>query len=130
MNGWKMWYRDSKKLNQNLDEFRAEMFAKFKAVEHKHKGNSVTDDKVNWLAFDWKAIEAHFIDEFCEFFALEAEDRKALMKMIQQKKDFYIWANTPEDRGRAGVVAEPDREKEAVDVANMAFLMWWRETRK
>ena len=115
---------EAKVLNSRLDLFRQEMMDKFRAVEHKHRDGSVTDDSLDWLTFDWPAIEAHFVDEFCEFFALESDDIRSLMRAIQDKKDFYLWGNM--DRGRAGTVAEPDRAKEAVDVANMAFLMWFK----
>ena len=79
----------SQNLNERLDAFRAEMFAKFKRVEHKHRGNSVTDDEVDWLTFDWEKIRDHFWEEVEEL-------RKS-----------------------------PTDDKECVDIANMAFLLWW-----
>ena len=56
-----MSMRKSLNLNERLDAFRAEMFAKFVAVEHKHRGSSVVDDNVDWQEFDWDAIEQHFM---------------------------------------------------------------------
>ena len=72
------------------------MLAKFYAVEHKHKGDSVTDDSKDWLHFDWQGNDAHFwseIDELTE-------------------------ASNQGDRIQA--------TKELIDIANMAFLLWWR----
>lgn len=84
-------------LNERLDRFRKAMFDKFVAVEHKHLGNSVTDDKVDWLTFDWSQIEAHFWEEISEV-KLAMRHGSSRMQM-----------------------------KELVDVANMAFLLWWHE---
>jgi hypothetical protein len=87
----------AKTLNERLDAFRKEMFEKFLAVEHKHRGNSVTDDSVNWLHFDWSQIEAHF------------------------------WEEIDEVKGAMRHGSSETQTKELVDVANMAFLLWWKE---
>ena len=85
---------ESSNLKAFLKEFQEAQFAKFKSVEHKHRGNSVTDDEVDWMTFDWAAIENHF------------------------------WEEVEEYR-----IANPDdRHKELIDVANMAFLLWVKET--
>lgn len=99
-------------VNERLDTFRAEMFAKFKAVEHKHRRESVTDDRVDWLAFDWAAIESHFIEEFAEYFNLTQGETNQLYGLVYTRKNKL----------------DPNSAKEAVDVANMAFLLWWRRS--
>ncbi len=104
----------SSNLNECLDTFRAEMFAKFKAVEYKHRGQSVTDDKIDWMSFDWDGIEAHFIEEFAEYFNLTKEETDQLIGLIYRSENYH----------------DPRKPKEAVDTANMAFLMWWFETQK
>lgn len=96
-------------LNERLDAFRAEMFAKFKAVEHKHRDGSVTDDKVDWLNFDWGSIRDHFIAEFAEYFNLTAAETQQLYGLVYTRENKL----------------EVENPKEAVDVANLAFLMWW-----
>ena len=110
-------------LEQRLDVFKAVMLDKFKQVEHKHRGNSVTDPNVDWLTFNWEQIETHFVDEFCEYFGLFEEERKKIWKVIRANREFRAFQG---DRGRAGPLWEPNEEEEAIDVANMAFLMWWR----
>jgi len=96
-------------LNERLDAFRAEMFAKFKRVEHKHRGASVTDDNVDWTSFDWEQIEEHFIKEIAEYFSLTKAETDQLFGLIWRAE------NRNDQRS----------PKEAVDVANVAFLMWW-----
>ncbi|KKR01662.1 MAG: hypothetical protein UT24_C0003G0069 [Candidatus Woesebacteria bacterium GW2011_GWB1_39_12] len=96
-------------LNEQLDAFRAEMFAKFKAVEHKHRGASVTDDNIDWLTFDWEQIEQHFIEEFAEYFNLTKDEIDQLIGLIYRSENYN----------------DPRKTKEAVDAANMSFLMWW-----
>lgn len=103
--------RKSLNLNERLDAFRAEMFAKFIMVEHKHRVNSVTDDKADWLTFDWEAIEQHFIVEFAEYFNLTKEETDQLIGLIYRAENYH----------------DQRKPKEAVDTANMAFLMWWHE---
>ena len=88
---------EAKTLNERLDAFRLEMLDKFKAVEHKHRGNSVTDESIDWLTFDWSQIEAHF------------------------------WGEIDEVKGAMRHGSSELQTKELVDVANMAFLLWWKE---
>ena len=97
-------------LNERLDAFRAEMFAKFKRVEFKHRGNSVTDDNVDWMTFDWDKIENHFIEEIAEFFNLTKEETDQLFGLIYRAQNRH----------------DLQSAKEAIDIGNMAFLLWWR----
>jgi hypothetical protein len=83
------------KLNERLDAFRTAMFDKFKQAEHKHRGESVMDDKIDWMSFNWRAINSHFWEEVRELQAAISNGD----------------GNSVKD--------------ELVDVANMAFLLWW-----
>ena len=98
-------------LNERLDAFRAEMFAKFKRVEHKHRDNSVTDDSIDWMTFNWDQIEQHLIEEFGEYFNLTKQEIDQLLGLIYRSENRH----------------DSHSEKEAIDLGNMAFLMWWHE---
>lgn len=88
--------------NQNLldrlAQFQKEQMARFIAVEHKHQRNSITDDNVDWRKFDWRAIEEHF------------------------------WQEVDELKGAFRHGSSQTQVKELVDVANLAFLLWWHES--
>ena len=89
-----------KVLRARLERFSDEMFKKFLAVEYKHRKNSVTDDATDWFTFDWDAIEEHFWEEVSEV----------------------------NDTLKNPHASDEIRAKELVDVANMAFLLWWAKS--
>ena len=88
-------------LDKRLYAFREVMLNKFIEVEYKHPHNSVTNDNVDWNNFDWNAITNHYFEE------------------IEEVKQMHL-----ENRIRA----TPINPKEYIDVANMAFLLYWYYT--
>ena len=60
-------------LEQKLDEFKAEMLAKFKLRAEKWGQASVTRDEFDWRGYPLKPIETSFLNEIAERFPSPGE---------------------------------------------------------
>jgi hypothetical protein len=93
-------------IQERLDEFKVEQLAAFIRAQPKHPEDDVLDDKTDWSKFDVSMLEVHLIEELCEYFEVSEETTQKIVNLLYPR------------------APGPRNPKEAVDIANMAFLLW------